>query len=96
MAVNAQLRAIGFMRYCFVFLPLLFCCGLILQLSDLMELSSYERDFKNAKALKTLLENTDPEHLVQATKRKIEQAERHSAPDSPNRPPVGALTIAQV
>jgi len=86
------------MRSCYVLLPLqiTFCCGFILRLSDLMELSSYERDFKNAKALKTLLENTDPEHLVQATKRKIEQAERHSVPDSPNRPPVGALTIAQV
>lgn len=61
-----------------------------------MELSSYERDFENAKALKTLQENTDPENLVRATKRKVEQAERHVEPESPNRPAIGALTIAQV
>ena len=61
-----------------------------------MELSSYERDFENAKALKTLQENTDPENLVAATKRKIEQAESYVAPESPNRPSLGALTIAQV
>jgi hypothetical protein len=63
---------------------------------SLMELSSYERDFENAKALRTLQDNTDPENLVPATKRKIEQAERHVTPESPNRPPLGALTIAQV
>ena len=61
-----------------------------------MDLSSYERDFENARALKTLQENTDPENLVPATKRKVEQAEQHVEPESPNRPPVGALTIAQV
>jgi hypothetical protein len=61
-----------------------------------MELSSYERDFENAKALKTLQENTDPENLVPATKRKVEQAEKHVTPESPNRPALGALTIAQV
>jgi hypothetical protein len=61
-----------------------------------MDLSSFERDFENAKALKTLQENTDPDNLVPATKRKVEQADRHVEPESPNRPPVGALTIAQV
>jgi hypothetical protein len=61
-----------------------------------MDLSSYERDFENAKALKTLQENTDPENLVPATKRKVEQADQYVEPESPNKPPVGALTIAQV
>jgi hypothetical protein len=61
-----------------------------------MELSSYEYDYKVAKSLRTLQNDTDPENLVPATKRKVEQAEKHVPHETPNRPPVGALTIAQV
>ena len=39
-----------------------------------MELSSYERDFENAKALRTLQDNTDPKNLIAATKQSISKA----------------------